>query len=35
MADFQSLDVIRRSASTEVTPQIRAQPEVAKLIGVS
>src|SRR6185503_10917318 len=35
MADFQSLDVLRRSASTEVTPQIRTQPEVAKLIDVS
>jgi formate dehydrogenase iron-sulfur subunit len=35
MADFQSLDVLRRSASTETTPQIRAHPEVAKLIDVS
>src|SRR3954452_13663813 len=35
MADFQSLDVIRRSASTETTPQVRSQPEVAKLIDVS
>ena len=35
MADFQSLDVIRRSASTDVPPQVRTQPEVAKLIDVS
>ena len=35
MADFQSLDVIRRSASTETPPQVRTQPEVAKLIDVS
>lgn len=35
MADLQSLDVIRRSASTEIPPQIREQPEVAKLIDVS
>jgi formate dehydrogenase iron-sulfur subunit len=35
MADLQSLDVIRRSASTETPPQVREQPEVAKLIDVS
>ena len=35
MADFQSLDVVRRSASTEIPPQVRTQPEVAKLIDVS
>jgi formate dehydrogenase iron-sulfur subunit len=35
MADFQSLDVLRRSASTEIPPQVREQPEVAKLIDVS
>jgi len=35
MADLQSLDVIRRSASTAVPPQVRRQPEVAKLIDVS
>ena len=35
MADFQSLDVIRRSASTDVPPQVRTQTEVAKLIDVS
>ena len=35
MADFQSLDVIRRSASTDAPPQVRTQPEVAKLIDVS
>ncbi len=35
MADLQSLDVIRRSASTEIPPQVRAEPEVAKLIDVS
>ena len=35
MADFQSLDVIRRSASTDTPPQVRTQTEVAKLIDVS
>ena len=35
MADLQGLDVVRRSASTETPPQIRAQPAVAKLIDVS
>jgi formate dehydrogenase iron-sulfur subunit len=35
MADLQSLDIRRRSASTETPPQIRQQPEVAKLIDVS
>ncbi len=35
MADLQSLDTIRRSASTAPPPQIRSQPEVAKLIDVS
>jgi formate dehydrogenase iron-sulfur subunit len=32
---FQSLDVTRRSASTETPPQIRGSLEVAKLIDVS
>jgi formate dehydrogenase iron-sulfur subunit len=35
MADLQSLDIRRRSASTEVPPQIRETPQVAKLIDVS
>ncbi len=35
MADLQSLDIVRRSASTETPPQVREQPEVAKLIDVS
>jgi formate dehydrogenase iron-sulfur subunit len=35
MADLQSLDVIRRSASTEIPPQVRETPQVAKLIDVS
>jgi len=35
MADLQSLDVIRRSASTDPPPRVRTQPEVAKLIDVS
>src|SRR5215510_10191595 len=35
MADLQSLDVIRRSASTEIPPQVREAPQVAKLIDVS
>jgi formate dehydrogenase iron-sulfur subunit len=35
MADYQSLDVIRQSASTEQTPDIRIKTEVAKLIDVS
>ncbi len=35
MADYQSLDVLRQSASTEHTPDIRIKTEVAKLIDVS
>jgi len=35
MADLQSLDIRRRSASTETPPQIRQTEEVAKLIDVS
>ena len=35
MADLQSLDIHRRSASTETPPQIRQEPQVAKLIDVS
>jgi formate dehydrogenase iron-sulfur subunit len=35
MADLQSLDIIRRSASMEIPPQVRTQPEMAKLIDVS
>ena len=35
MADYQSLDVLRQSASTEQTPDIRIKTEVAKLIDVS
>ncbi len=35
MADYQSLDIVRRSASTEVPPSIRAHAEVAKLIDVT
>jgi formate dehydrogenase iron-sulfur subunit len=35
MADEQSLDIIRRSASIGTPPQVRRQEEVAKLIDVS
>jgi len=35
MADYQSLDIIRRSASTEQPPDVRTKQEVAKLIDVS
>ena len=35
MADYQSLDIIRRSASTEQPPRVRSGQEVAKLIDVS
>jgi formate dehydrogenase iron-sulfur subunit len=35
MADLQSLDIHRRSASTDRPPQIREATEVAKLIDVS
>ena len=35
MADYQSLDIRRRSASTEQPPTIRKAEEVAKLIEVS
>jgi formate dehydrogenase iron-sulfur subunit len=35
MAEIQSLAVLRRSASSEVTPQSSEQPQVAKLIDVS
>ena len=35
MADYQSLDIRRRSASTEQPPTIRKAEEVAKLIDVS
>jgi len=35
MADEQSLDVIRRSASLTTPPQVRRQEELAKLIDVS
>lgn len=35
MADLQSLDIRRRSASDEVPPQIREATQVAKLIDVS
>jgi formate dehydrogenase iron-sulfur subunit len=35
MADLQSLDIRRRSASTDAPPQIRDETEVAKLIDVS
>ena len=35
MASYQSLDIKRRSASTEVPPQARQYTEVAKLIDVS
>ena len=35
MADYQSLDIRRRSASTETPPKARTVEEVAKLIDVS
>jgi formate dehydrogenase iron-sulfur subunit len=35
MANLQSLDIRRRSASTDVSPSIREAPEIAKLIDVS
>jgi len=35
MANLQSLDITRLSASTEIPPQVRREPEVAKLIDVS
>ena len=35
MADYQSLDIRRRSASTETPPGVRKSEEVAKLIDVS
>src|SRR6478735_1745379 len=35
MADYSSLDIRQRSASTETPPEIRRQVEVAKLIDVS
>ena len=35
MADYTSLDVVHRSASTEQPPDIRGKQEVAKLIDVS
>ena len=35
MADYQSLDIVRRSASTEQPPTIRSKTEVAKLIDVT
>ncbi len=35
MANLQSLDILRSSASTETPSRIREQPEVAKLIDVS
>lgn len=35
MADYQSLDIVRRSASTDQPPTIRTKQEVAKLIDVS
>ncbi|UMY19413.1 formate dehydrogenase subunit beta [Methylobacterium organophilum] len=35
MADYSSLDIRQRSASTDQPPAIRAQEEVAKLIDVS
>ena len=35
MADYQSLDIRRRSASTESAPDVRGAIEVAKLIDVS
>ncbi len=35
MADYTSLDLVRRSASTEQPPTVRSRTEVAKLIDVS
>jgi len=35
MADLQSQDIVRRSATTSPSPSARSQPEVAKLIDVS
>jgi formate dehydrogenase iron-sulfur subunit len=35
MADLQSLDILRRSATTEDIPSVRSEPQVAKLIDVS
>src|SRR5262249_55613247 len=35
MSSLQSLDIAARSATTAPTPQVRAYPEVAKLIDVS
>ena len=35
MADYSSLDIVRRSASTDQPPTIRRQTEVAKLIDVT
>jgi len=35
MADYSSLDIRQKSASTETPPAIRRQQEVAKLIDVS
>lgn len=35
MADYQSLDIRRRSASTDTSPDVRGAIEVAKLIDVS
>ncbi|RZK98315.1 MAG: formate dehydrogenase subunit beta, partial [Methylobacterium sp.] len=35
MADYSSLDIRQRSASTETPPAIRSHMEVAKLIDVS
>ena len=35
MTDYTSLDIIRRSASTDTAPTIRSKTEVAKLIDVS
>ena len=35
MATLQSLDIKRRSATTETPPNVRSSTEVAKLIDVS
>jgi len=35
MADLQSLDIVRRSASTAPSPHVRQEQQVAKLIDVS
>jgi formate dehydrogenase iron-sulfur subunit len=35
MPDYTSLDIVRRSASTDQPPTVRTRPEVAKLIDVS